>query len=255
MKKKLRKSKKNKGFIEIYGLHAVYAALNNFKRTHQKLIISSNLYEKCKDLREKVKDTVFLPNDKFCKIYGNEKIHQGIMLKTSNFEQISIDKLIKESQNKKKEVIIMLDQVTDPQNIGSIMRSCSLFNCQSIIVSKKNSPNVTSSMAKAASGALEFINFIKVTNLSRTINKFKKNNFWVVGFDSNKKITNEEIQLPKKCLLIFGSEDKGLRQLTINECDQILKIPMKSNSQFSIESLNVANACTIALYEHYKMNN
>ena len=84
----------------------------------------------------------------------------------------------------------MLDQITDPQNIGSIMRSCALFKCHSIIVAKNNAPDITSSMAKAASGALEIVNYIKVINLSRAIEKFKKNNFWVLGFDGNSNDSN-----------------------------------------------------------------
>jgi 23S rRNA (guanosine2251-2'-O)-methyltransferase len=109
-------------------------------------------------------------------------------------------------------------------------------------------------MAKAASGALEVVNYIKVNNLSRVIEKFKKNNFWVIGFDNNANYSNNSIQLPKKCLLIFGAEDKGLRDLTKQKCDQIIKIPIKSNNVYGIESLNVTNACTIGLYEHFKIN-
>ena len=81
----------------------------------------------------------------------------------------------------------MLDQVTDPNNIGSIMRSCALFNCNSIIVSNDNAPDITATMAKAASGALEKVNYISVVNLSRAIIQFKKNNYWIYGLDSNEK--------------------------------------------------------------------
>ena len=183
-----------------------------------------------------------------------KRITRGVILITSKLKQPNIDEIIDKSKEKKIEIIIMLDQVTDPQNIGSIMRSCALFNCNSIIVAKDNAPDITPSMTKAASGALEVVNYIKVTNLSRTIEKFKKNNFWVLGFDTNTKNPNKNIQIPKKCLLIFGSENKGLRHLTKNECDEIIKIPFNINSKFRIESLNVANACTIGLYEHFKNN-
>ena len=148
----------------------------------------------------------------------------------------------------------MLDQVTDPQNIGSIMRSCSLLNCNSIIVSKNHSPDITASMTKAASGAIEIVNYVKVSNLSRTIQQLKKNNFWVVGFANNTKVSISDIKLPKKCLLIFGAEDKGLRKLTEKECDETVKIPFNKNYKYGIESLNVSNACTIALYEFFKYN-
>ena len=254
MKEKHKKNRKNKDFIEIFGFHSTQAALKNTNRIHEKLIIDSKLQDKFKNLEHKVKQIVSVPKEKFNKIYSNVKSHQGVILKTSRLIQPNIDEIIHKSKDKKIELIIMLDQITDPQNIGSIMRSCALFKCHSIIVAKNNAPDITSSMAKAASGALEIVNYIKVINLSRAIEKFKKNNFWVLGFDGNSNNSNKKIQLPKKCLLIFGAENKGLRELTKKECDQIIKIPFNTNNKYGIESLNVANACTIALYEHFKNN-
>jgi len=255
MQQKFRKTRKNKDFIEIYGIHAVQAALKNQIRKHQKLIISlNNKHLFLKNIIQKEYQTKVLQNTEFVKIYGSDNSHQGVILKTSNLEQPNINDIINESNKKIKEVIVMLDHVTDPHNIGSIMRSCALFNCNSIIVAKNNSPNITSTMAKAASGALEIVNYIRVTNISETIKKFKKNDFWVLGFNSNSNKINNNFSLPKKCLLIFGAEGKGLRLLTKRECDQIVTIPANHNIQFNIESLNVANACSIALYEHFKSN-
>ena len=255
MKKKLKKSRKNNDFIEIYGFHAVNAALKNTYRTHKKLIIYQNFLDKFKYLRNKVEEIISIPNREFIKLYGNEKNHQGIILITSKIKQPAIEDIINNLKKKEIDVVVMLDHVTDPQNIGSIIRSCALFNCSSVIVSKNHSPEITSSMLKAASGALEIVNYIKVTNLSRIIEKFKQHNYWVTGFDNNKNISSKNIDLAKKSLLIFGSEDKGLRELTKKECDQIIKIPVKTNKQFRIDSLNINNACTLALYEHYKKNN
>ena len=101
----------------------------------------------------------------------------------------------------------------------------------------------------------KIVNYIKVNNLSQIIEKFKKNNFWVVGFDSNSNDSIDKVQLSKKCLMIFGAENQGLRKLTIKTCDQTLKISQNLNNQFGIESLNVSNACAIALYEYFKINN
>ena len=247
-----KKKLENKGNIEIYGLHAVRAALNNKKRKHQKLVISqSHKGFITKNIRQDVKEIVILANNEMYKLYGDENVHQGIVLTTSNLFQPNLENILHDSKNNKIEIIIILDQVTDPYNIGSIMRSSALFNCKSIIVSKNNSPDITPSMAKAASGALEVINYIKVTNLSRTISKFKKNNFWVYGLDSNKKNVNMSFEIPKKCLLVLGAEGKGLRELTKKKCDGIISIPINFNTIFKIDSLNVANACTIVLYEHY----
>jgi len=244
---KLNKQKRSKirGFAEIFGTHAVYAALNNPSRKHEKLFVSQNQKEDLsKELGKLIPDINELHNKEMFKMFGNESTHQGIVLRTSKLEQPSLESFIKNSKEKKSDVVVILDQVTDPNNIGSIMRSCALFNCKSIIVSNDNAPDITANMAKAASGALEIVNYISVVNLSRTIIEFKKNDYWVYGFDSNEnKNKNKNL------------EGKGLRNLTKKECDTLVSIPMKSNKEFNIESLNVANACSIALYEHYKNNN
>jgi len=250
------KKTKNSGMAEIYGFHSVIAALNNANRKHQKLAISqahkSILTEK---IKQNVKEVLVLPNKEMFKLYGGENTHQGIVLTTSSLIQPGLDIILEESINKKIEIVVMLDQVTDPNNIGSIMRSCILFNCKSVIVSKDNAPDITPSIAKAASGALEVVNYVKVTNLSNAIRKFKKNNFWVCGLDINNNHLDNNFDIPKKCLLVLGAEGKGLRKLTKKECDRIISIPMNPNLIFQIDSLNISNACSIALYEHFKKYN
>jgi len=250
-----KKRKKNKGFKEIFGTHAVRAALNNPNRDNQKLFISESQSSFLNiNIKKSVKEINELPNKEMFKLFGNESSHQGIVLITSNLTQPSLEEILSVSNKKEIDVIVMLDQVTDPNNIGSIMRSCALFNCNTIIISKDNAPDITASMAKAASGALEIINYIKVTNLSRAIYQLKQNYYWIYGLDSNINNSNSHLELPKKCVLVIGSEGKGLRELTKKECDGLIAIPMKTNSNFQIESLNVANACSIALYEHFVKN-
>ena len=251
-----KKKSKNSGITEIYGLHSVIAALNNTNRKHQKLAISQthkNIITR--KIKQNVKEILVLPNKEMFKLYGGENTHQGIVLTTSSLIQPDLDVILDKSINKKIEVVVMLDQVTDPHNIGSIMRSCILFNCKSVIVSKDNAPDITPSIAKAASGALEVVNYVKVTNLSNAIRKFKKNNFWVCGLDINNNNLDNNFDIPKKCLLVLGAEGKGLRKLTKKECDRIISIPMNPNLIFQIDSLNISNACSIALYEHFKKNN
>ena len=256
MKTNKQKRSNNRGFAEIFGTHAVYAALSNTNRKHQKLFISQNQRENLdKNITKLVPDINELHNKEMFKMFGNESTHQGIVLRTSQLEQPNLDNIINKSKEKKSDVIVILDQVTDPHNIGSIMRSCALFNCESIIVSKDNTPDITSSMAKAASGALEKVNYISVVNISRAILQLKKNNYWIYGLDSNQNNSqNKNLDLPNKCVIVFGSEGKGLRSLTKKECDELVSIPMKSSNEYNIESLNVANACSIVLYEHFKNN-
>ena len=155
-------------------------------------------------------------------------------------------------KKKRKSVIVVLDQITDPQNIGSIMRSCSMFDCKGIIVAKDNSPELTPSLLKAASGAAEIVNYFRVTNLKRTLSDLKKNDYWVYGFDSSDN-TNSELDFSKKSVLVFGSEGKGIRDLVKKECDILLKIKSNPNIDYQIDSLNVSNASSIALYEFFKI--
>jgi 23S rRNA (guanosine2251-2'-O)-methyltransferase len=254
MKTNRQKRSRNKGFVEIFGSHAVRAALQNPFRIHQKLFVSQNQRENLdKSINKLVPEINELHNKEMFKMFGNDSAHQGIVLRTSKLPQPKIEQILLKSKDLKSDIIIMLDQVTDPNNIGSIMRSCALFNCNSIIVSNDNAPDITANMAKAASGALEIVNYISVVNLSRAIIEFKKNNYWIYGLDSNEKSKNDKgLNLPSKCVLVFGSEGKGLRHLTKKECDELISIPIIKNKECNIESLNVANACSIALYEHFK---
>ena len=251
-----QKKTKNSGITEIYGFHSVIAALNNTNRKHQKLAISQTHKSIItRKIIQNVKEILVLSNKEMFKLYGGENTHQGIVLTTSSLIQPDLNVILDESRNKKIKIVVMLDQVTDPNNIGSIMRSCILFNCKTVIVSKDNAPDITPSIAKAASGALEVVNYVKVTNLSNAIRKFKKNNFWVCGLDINNNHLDNNFEIPNKCLLILGAEGKGLRKLTKKECDRIISIPMNPNLIFQIDSLNISNACSIALYEHFKKNN
>ena len=130
-----QKKLKNQVFCEIFGKHAVYAAIKNTNRKHQKLYFTKNhratIDHQISKLIPEIKE---LQNIEMNKMFGTEKNHQGIVLKTSKIEQPSLQNIISNSKNKQSDVIIILDQVTDPINIGSIMRSCALFNCNTIIV-------------------------------------------------------------------------------------------------------------------------
>ena len=153
----------------IYGIHAVRAALLNNKRIHQELYITENNNEIAKNYRSIIKKITVLDQKEFKKIHGGEKSSQGIVLKTKDFDRPSLQEFLKNEHKNDKSVLLALDQITDPQNIGSIMRSCALFNCKGIIVAKDNAPDLTPSLYKAASGAAEIVNYFRVTNLKRSM--------------------------------------------------------------------------------------
>ena len=236
----------------IYGLHAVKAALINEKRDHDELCIIENHKKIDKKYLSRVKKVNLLDQKDFKKLYGSERSTQGIVLKTHDFPRPNLDEFIKNEELNHKSVILVLDQVTDPQNIGSIMRSCALFNCKGILIAKNNAPDLTPSMLKAASGAAEIVNYFKVTNLKRSISDLKKHGYWVYGFDSSDNKEASVINFSKKSILVFGSENKGIRDLIKKECDEIIKLNIKNNKKFQIDSLNVSNATSIALYEFFK---
>ena len=234
----------------IYGLHSVRAALLNNKRINEELIITENHRILGKKYKSRVKKLKILNSQDFKKNYGGEHTSQGIVLKTQEFERPNLYDFVKKEEEEKKSVILVLDQITDPQNIGAIMRSCALFNCRGIIVAKDNAPELTPSLFKAASGAAELVNYFKVTNIKRSLSELKKFGYWIYGFDSSKDASTN-LNYTKKSILVFGSEGKGIRELVKKHCDEILKLNTKSNLEFQIDSLNVSNATAIALYEFY----
>ena len=244
------KSNKNQGIHTIIGQNSVKAALQNDKREHIELIISKNHIKIAKKYESKIQKISILPQNEFIRRFGSENTTQGVVLNTTDFIRPSLEEFVKIENKKSKSVILILDQVTDPQNIGSIMRSCALFDCEGIIVGKDNSPELTSSLYKTASGAAEIVNYIRVTNIRRAISFLKKNNYWIYGFDSsqNKK---SKLNFAQKSVLVFGSEGKGIRELIKKECDEIMQINMKDNLKFEIDSLNVSNATSIALHQFY----
>ena len=251
-KKKFQKPY-NTGKIQIiYGLHAVRAALLNSKRVHEELYITENNKQIAENLRSKIPKITILDQKQFKKLHGEMKSTQGIVLRTNDFERPTLQEFIKKEKSKDKSVLLALDQITDPQNIGSIMRSCALFNCKGVVVGKDNAPDLTASLYKAASGAAEVVNYFKVTNLKRSILELKKYGYWAYGFDSSNDSKSVNVNFSKKAILVFGSEGKGMRDLVRKECDEMIKLKMQKNTDYMIDSLNVSNAASIALYEFFK---
>ena len=247
--------KKTMNIQQIYGLHAVKAALENKNRVHKELYIT----QKHRDLISKYHNIVpkiqILESDIFNKRFGNERVTQGIFLFSNYLKMLSLQDFLNLEKNNKNSVILVLDQITDPQNIGAIMRSCILFNCRAIVLGKDNSPELTSSLVKAASGAVEKINYIKVTNLQRSMKELKKNHYWIFGLDSDGKNSKIEKIISNKCVFVLGGEGSGIRNLVKKECDEIITLPFNKQSNLFIDSLNVSNAASIALYEYFKKFN
>ena len=241
--KKHKKANSNPYYI--WGHHAVISALKNKNRKIKKLYITEKnipIIEKL-DIKNEHPLTILTLSEIDKLFANNSTTHQGFVLETLKLEKKSIE----DSFN--SNLIIALDQVTDPQNIGAIMRSAKVFGAKSIITTKKHSPGETGSLAKAASGALEFIDFIEVTNLSSTLTTLSKKGFLVIGLDELGESNLNEVKIdsnqPK--VLVMGSEGKGLRRLTKTKCDIMAFIENKADDNFS--TLNVSVSAAISLYQ------
>ncbi len=224
----------------IYGLHSTIAALNNKNRVILKILCSQKIYLEYQKIISNHPYKI-TQNSELSKILPHNSLHQEIAVLTMpissfNFENINFNSNI-----------VICDQINDPHNIGAIIRSAAAFNIGTVILTINHCPNENSTIAKVASGGLEFIKFIVVNNISNTIDKLKKIGFWVIGLDSNSpnslKNFNKKI-LQDKVVLILGAENKGLRQLTKQKCDLLIKIPI-----YNIDSLNVSATSAIIFSE------
>ena len=235
---------KNKDQLIIYGRHAVLSALKNPHRHIQKLVVTS---ENRKEIESLYPNITIITADKkeFARILGEDAVHQGYALYCSRLETYDLTDLIALSQDKERCHILILDQVTDPQNIGAIIRSCAAFETLGLIMQDKNAPLESGAMDKAAAGTIEYVPIARVTNLSRAIEDLKKAGFWVMGMDGYAKDTIDKINKSGKIAIVMGSEGKGMRHLVQENCDSSIKLPISNK----VESLNVSTAAAITLYE------
>jgi len=243
-----KKTKNNNYNYWIIGKHAVESALKNSKRIKYRLIITKENFSIIELNGLQIKTDIMMRSE-ISKLTDNSNTHQGIALLVKPLEKNNLNNYLENSKDK-KQTFIILDQITDAQNIGAIIRSASAFSATGIITLEKNSPNENSIMAKAAVGALEFMPLFKVANLAQTINKLKKYNFWTIGLEALADKTLKELSenteiFSENIGIVMGSEGKGLRDLVKNNCDFTAKI----NITRSIESLNVSVALAITLYE------
>lgn len=178
----------------------------------------------------------------FDDLFGAEAVHQGIAAQVSTLPSLALETIT--SQTSPKDLILMLDQVTDPHNVGAILRSAAAFGARAVITQERNSPDVDSPiLAKTASGALEHVPLITVTNLARALGSLKKAGYWVAGLDE-RGTPLPQANPPRPLVVVLGAEGKGLRPLIQKECDVVLCLPTKD----IFSTLNVSNAAAVALY-------
>lgn len=230
----------------LYGKHATIAALANPMRKIKRVMVTKNTQSELGDkVLGKIKNLQIFEAKKLDDLLPKEAVHQGVALECEPLHQPELQEWLREEKN---QPVLLLDQVSDPHNVGAILRSAAAFEAGAVICTDRNAPAESGVMAKAASGALEIVPLISVGNLAQAIEHLKKAGYWVYGLDGEAKQTIAEAKLDKKSALVLGAEGRGLRRLTAERCDGLVRLPIASQ----MESLNVSNAAAVALYELYR---
>ena len=235
--------KKESKDILLFGRHPIELALKNPRRTIWELFYTKDALSGLTlspTIKAKCVDRPFLDS-----LVGRDTIHQGLVARVLPLTQPTLDEVLKKLKDKETALIMILDQITDPHNVGAILRSAVAFDADAVLVPEAGAPVEAGTLAKSASGALELIPFIRVSNLIRAMEKLKQADFWCIGLDGYAKDSIAGAKLPKRCAFVMGSEGDGMRRLTQENCDYSVKLPMNP----VIESLNVSNAAALTLYE------
>lgn len=227
------------GTVWLFGRHAVFAALANPARDFRRLLATQAAAEHLPPLPAGLKPQI-VDAQELSRPLPREAVHQGYALEVLPLDDGDLDMLMQTGRP-----VLLLDQVTDPHNIGAILRSAAAFDAAGIVVTKHNAPEETGTLAKSASGALEIVPIVRVANLVQAMEQLKSGGYWVAGMDGKATQTLAEAKLSAKTALVMGAEGSGLRRLTEEKCDLLVKLPISSK----MESLNVSNAAAIALYE------
>lgn len=169
--------------------------------------------------------------------------HQGIVAEIERFEYSSLDDIVRESKKVTRPIILLLDGINDPGNMGAILRSCDAFNVSGVIVKKHGQVMLNATVAKTSTGAINYVKVAIVTNLSQAIERLKKENFWIVSSDGGAETNYQDLKYDFPVALIIGSEGEGISPLLLKRSDFIIKIPMKGH----VNSLNASVATGILL--------
>ncbi|MBO8217178.1 23S rRNA (guanosine(2251)-2'-O)-methyltransferase RlmB [Prochlorococcus marinus] len=233
----------------IWGKHSVYEALSGDRAINRiwctsEIFSSDKFYILLKDLKSK---GVLIEEVSWNRLsqmtYGAS--HQGIALQLACSKTISLEQLIDFSKhNCQKPILVALDGITDPHNVGAIIRSAEAFDCKGVIIPQRRSAGLTGTVAKVAAGALEHLHISRVVNLNRALEELKKNGFIVVGLSGDGQLSISNFQEKGPLVVVVGSEDKGISLLTQKKCDFILSISLKGKTS----SLNASVAAAISLF-------
>lgn len=228
--------------VVLFGIHPVEAALANPKRVIGRLQLTDNAQRRMASqiAARGVTPQLVAPKDLDRRL-GSEAVHQGAMLETQALPEPTLEDLAEAAAQRP---LVVLDQVTDPHNVGAILRSAAVFGAAGLVMTRRHSPPLDGTLAKSASGALELVPISLVANLARTIEELKDLGFLVVGLDGEAPEELAGIDWAQRVAIVLGAEGKGLRQLTRERCDQLCRIAAEG----PLASLNVSNAAAVSLH-------
>lgn len=251
------------GTVWLYGGHAVLAAVRNKSRKIQRLMLTpagrgafEAALNEAKAERAEVAPTPTFETQAaqdFDRALPQGAVHQGIAALCGPLAEPGLE-VLEGTDSDQGGPVVVLDQVTDPQNVGAVLRSAAVFGARAVITTERHAPAATGALAKAASGALESVPYVRVINLARTLSELRNMGFWVVGLDAGAEKPLSEAKGNGATALVLGAEGKGLRRLTAENCDTLARLPVAPGAEAAgIDSLNVSAAAAVALYEVVRM--
>ncbi len=237
----------------LWGRHAVIAALRNPKRILRRIFCSPNnrsiLDEEVSKIRSKsprsFPDLEVLPIHELNLLVPSDSVHQGFVTISEALQEPNFDAFLEKTKTTCHLTLVLLDQVTDPQNVGAIARSAVALGANGMILQNRNAPKLDGALSKAASGATEYIPIFRVTNIARAIRKMQGFEISCYGLAGESNLSINKVHLPLRIALVLGAEGAGLRRLTRESCDQLISLPTVAH----FSTLNVSNAASVALYE------
>ncbi len=235
------------GYYWLYGWHAVHAALGNPARRIARLVCTLSSERDLPNLPKALKPEI-RDSKEITALAGSDAVHQGIAALVAPLPTLELFELLAlETNSGSPRTLLILDHITDPHNVGAMLRSAAAFNVAAIITTKDHGAHESAVMAKAACGALDKVPLIEVTNLASAMREIKAAGYWIYGLDGRAERALHAHSISGACALVMGAEGSGMRRLTADHCDVLIKLAMDAR----MESLNVSNAAAIALYHLY----
>jgi len=241
----------------LYGRHAVAAALANPARRIRHVVALPEAAEAAEALVAEAKARLpaapqpqIVAREALAGLLPDDAVHQGIAVAADPLPALALDDIIdaagpEPAPGARPQIVVLLDQVSDPHNVGAVLRSAAAFGALALVLPEHGAPYVTGALAKAASGAVEHVPVVRVVNLARSMDRLKDAGFWCIGLDGAAERSLPDLALGGRLALVLGAEGDGMRRLTRERCDLIARLPTPG----ALASLNVSNAAAIALYE------